>query len=676
MNRKKWNIIPYDKAGASQLAGETGCDPFAVLLALTRGFDTPEKLSSFFHSKNEPLSSPFLLKDMDKGAKRIKRAVENGEKIIVYGDYDCDGVTSTALLYTYLQSVGADVDYYIPSRVDDGYGLSGRTAEKILEGGFDLVITVDNGIAAVDEARFFREHGIDMVVTDHHKAGEVLPDCVAVIDPHRPDDASPCKELAGVGVALKLAAALEDGDYTMVLDEYLDLVTLGTIADIVPLTGENRTLVSMGLSYVKNTARPGLISLFENLGVADKPFLSSTVAFAVAPKINAAGRMDTAENALKLLITEDPETADGLVKSLQAANSSRQSAENVILQEVEKLFERDRSYENDPVLVVSGRGWHPGVIGIVASRLVEKYGKPAFVISVSENGEAKGSCRSIEGFSLYDALAECSGVLIKFGGHTLAAGFSIEESLIPEFRKKINAVAEKSGDIIPVLNIDCRVNPANLSVAVLDSLALLEPFGAMNPGPVFGLFGMTVTSVKPIGSNRHIRLTLSRQGVNLSAVCFGQSASAFPYMAGDVVDVAVRLEKNDYAGQTGLSIQVRDIRPAGTDDDALFGSLCAFSRLKRGIKPSPGEKALLTPDRTLLEKVYLFIKNNPRCGFSPEIIAFRLGLPPEKAGTVQVALTAFAQLGVIEKTGGGYAVSPVTTKKSLSDSEIMRSLCS
>jgi len=456
----------------------------------------------------------------------------------------------------------------------------------VLQGEFDLVITVDNGIAAVEEAEFFKKNGIDMVVTDHHQAGERLPDCAAVIDPHRPDDDSPFKELAGVGVALKLVCALEDGDYSAVLDDYLDIVTLGTVADIVPLTGENRTLVALGLTALKNTSRPGLISLFESLGLDERPFISSTVAFAVAPKINAAGRMDTAENALELLITEDFDRANELVKILHSANAERQDAENLILSEVEKLFESDPSYENDPVLVVSGRGWHPGVIGIVASRLVEKYGKPAFVISIDEEGEAKGSCRSIEGFSLYEALKDCADVLIKFGGHKLAAGFSVSEELIPEFRRRINETAEKNGDIIPVLNIDCRINPANLTVAALDSLALLEPFGALNPGPVFGLFGMTVTGVKPIGGNRHLRLSLSKQNVSLNAVYFGQTADDFPFAAGDSVDVAVKLEKNEYMGQTNLSIQVRDIRPAGTDDDRLFSSLSLFSRFKRGKKIS------------------------------------------------------------------------------------------
>lgn len=674
MSRKKWDLVPYDKAAALRLAEATGEDQFAVLLALSRGFDTPEKLEDFFHARTLPLSSPFLLKDMEKGVARIRSAIENGERILVYGDYDADGVTATALLYTYLQNTGADVDFYIPSRIEDGYGLSDKTARKVLEGGFRLVITVDNGISAVEEAAFFKENGVDLVVTDHHQAGDTLPDCVAVIDPHREDDTSPCKELAGVGVALKVAAALEDGEYGAVLEDYLDIVTLGTVADIVPLTGENRTLVANGLSALENTSRPGLTCMFEALSLAGKSITSSTVAFALAPKINAAGRMDTAELALELLITEDFSRAAELVETLQSANAARQTAENQILDEVTALFSRDASYEKDPVLVVAGRGWHPGVIGIVASRLVEAYGKPAFVISVGQGGDAKGSCRSLAGFSLYEALRACADTLTKFGGHTLAAGFSVEESRIPEFRAAMNAYAANCGDIQPALTVDCRLNPANLSTAVLDSLSLLEPFGAANPFPVFGIFGVTITGIKPIGSNKHLKLSVSKQRVNLNVLWFGQTAENFPYAVGDTVDLAVRIEKNEYMGQTSLSIQLRDIRPAGTDDALLFGALSSLTRLIRGAAVSEEEKRRLLPDRELMKLTYTYIRNHPECALSPELLSFKLGQPPEAAARVSAALIAMTELGILENAAGVYRVSATGAKVKLEDSPLLREL--
>ncbi len=673
MGRKRWELVSYDKARAIRLAEETGEDSFAVLLALSRGYDTPEKLTDFFRARSLPLSSPFLIKDMDRGVARIRQAIERGEHILVYGDYDADGVTATALLYTYLQNIGADVDYYIPSRVGDGYGLSGKTAERVLQGGFSLVVTVDNGIAAVEEARYFRENGIDLVVTDHHQAGDELPDCVAVIDPHRPDDTSPCKELAGVGVAMKLAVALEDGDYTAVLDDYLDLVALGTVADIVPLTGENRTLVANGLSAIRNTSRPGLISLMESLSLDEKDVTSSTVAFALAPKINAAGRMDTAEDALELLITEDFDRAAALVSTLQKANAARQAAENRILEEASALLESDPAYQTEPVLVVAGRDWHPGVIGIVASRLVEAYGKPAFVISVSEGGEAKGSCRSVAGLSLYETLQACEPLLIKYGGHTLAAGFSVEEKNIPAFRAAVNAYAAAAGDLTPALTVDCRLNPANLSVAALESLRLLEPFGASNPGPVFGLFGMTVAAVRPIGANKHIKLTLTKQNVTLTALRFGQSAEEFPYPVGSTVDLAVRLEKNEYQGQVSLSIQVRDIRPAGTDDAFLFGALHALERLRRGETLTPEEKRALCPDRSVIKAVYSYLRGEPGCSLSAELIAFRAGLPPQAAPQAAAAVEALTELGLLRRVNGALEVVP-GVRAELNGSALLRAL--
>ena len=670
MGRKRWDLVPYDKDRAMALAEQTGEDPFAVLLAHSRGYDTPEALYAFFHARELPLSSPFLIKDMDKGVARIRRAIENEERILVYGDYDADGVTATALLYTYLQSTGADVDYYIPSRVSDGYGLSGRTAEKVLQGGFSLVVTVDNGIAAVEEAKFFKENGIDMVVTDHHQAGDTLPDCVAVIDPHRPDDTSPFKELAGVGVAFKLAAALEDGEYAAVLDDYLDIVTLGTIADIVPLTGENRTLVSMGLSAIENTSRPGLIALMQSLSLGEKRMNSGTVAFVLAPKINAAGRMDTADDALELLITEDFDRAAALARKLQELNAARQTTEQQILSELTALFERDRSYEKDPVLVVAGRGWHPGVIGIVASRLVDTYGKPAFVISIPETGDAKGSCRSLADFSLYDALQNCAHLLTKFGGHTLAAGFSVTEENIPVFRAAMNAYAAAFGEISPVLTVDCRVNPKNLNLGVMDSLALLEPFGASNPGPVFGLFGLKITSIRGVGSNKHIRLTLTKQNITLTALYFGQAPESFPYPEGSTVDLAVRLEKSEHLGQTSLAIHVRDIRPAGTDDRILFPAMAALRRALRGESVTEAEKSVLLPDRKLIERVFSFIKNHPGCRLPGEVIAMLCGEPPANAPKVCAALAALTEIGVLKRSNGAYYVS-VGAKASLAASKLL-----
>lgn len=672
MSRKLWNVIPYDKKRALELAGQTGADEFAVLLLLSRGIDTPEKIIEFFNASEAELSDPYLLKDMDKAVKRIREGIDSGEKMLVYGDYDADGVTATALLYSYLIATGAQADYYIPSRIDEGYGLSSATAVKILEGGFTLVITVDNGIAAIEEAEFFAQHGIDLIVTDHHKTGDVLPRAAAVIDPHRADDTSPCRELAGVGVAMKLAAALEDGDYTAVFDDFGDLVTLGTIADIVPLVGENRTIVAKGLSLIENTERPGLVALMEANSVADREINASTVAFTLAPKINAAGRMDSAYKALELLITEDHDRAVRIVNEINEVNLLRQSAENDIVTEAQKILGDGTGLGR--VIVAAGKGWHPGVIGIAASRLVEKYGRPAAVVSIGENGVCRGSARSIEGFSLYDALSYSSSELIQFGGHTLAAGFSVAEENIDAFRDKINEYADKIGNIFPTLNIDCRLNPANIGLEMYDSLSLLEPFGASNPAPVFGLFGMRISDVKPMKNNKHIKLTLRKADVTLTAVYFGISTDEFPYTEGDTVDLAVKIEKNEYMGNVRLSIQVKDVRPAGSDDLPLFASLSFFDALSRDEKLPPDILKMLTPSRELLGKVFKFVREKSPCALPPEVIAYRLGEPSASAGAIRVSLAALTEVGVLVKTDEGYSDAKINGKADLSQSAILKKL--
>ena len=675
MNRKCWRQAPYDKGKAQILASETGEDPFAVLLLHARGCDTPEKLGEFLDAGDALLSSPFLLKDMDKAAARVLSAIENGERILVYGDYDCDGVTATALLWSYLQAVGADASYFIPSRERDGYGLSPATAARIAEGGYDLVITVDNGISSVEEARFLASRGIDLVITDHHQPGETLPEAVAVVDPHRKDDASPCRDLAGVGVALKLCAALEDGDYAAVMQDYADLAALGTVADIVPLKGENRTLVIAGLSAMSRTDRPGLRALIDSACRQDREISSSTVAFTLAPRINAAGRMGDADAALRLLLAEDPDEAASLAEALNGANAARQSTESEILAAVEQQLFDAPDLAEDRVLVVGGENWHPGVIGIVAARLVESYGRPAAVISIGEDGVCRGSARSIEGFSLYDALSAVRDTLLRFGGHTLAAGFSVEREKIPAFRAAINAYAAKKGDVYPTLTIDCRLNPAHLSAEILQSLALMEPFGAGNPQPVFGLFDVVIQTVKPIGSNKHIRVTVTKNGVTVPTVFFGQTQETFPYYAGDAVDLAVKAEKNEYMGETRLSLQIRDIRPAGANDEALFASLWACRAAKRGEELSAPVRKALLPDRALLGKVYKTVQNGGG-NLPPEVMAARLGLGSGRTGSVLCALTALTEVGVLRKTETGWADAARAGKADLSLSPLLRRLSS
>lgn len=674
MVRKKWNIIPYDKNKASYLAALTEEDDFAVLLLQSRGFSEPSEIKSFLSTPEPKLSSPFLLADMDKAVERIFRAIENDEKILVYGDYDADGVTATALLYSHLETMGANVSYYIPSRITEGYGLSESVVQKIVSQEIDLVITVDNGIAAVNEAIALKENGIDLIITDHHQPGPVLPEAIAVINPHREDDASPEKNLAGVGVALKLVAALEDGDYFSVIEDYGDIAAIGTIADIVPLTGENRTIAKLGLKYLENTYRPGIRALLDSQNFSGKPANAASVSFVIAPKINAAGRMGSAYTALKLLLTDDDDEAHELLSEIQTANSLRQNAELDILNEIEADFDKNPLKRLDRVIVAKGHNWHLGVIGIAAARLVDKYGKPAVVISIGDDGVSKGSGRSIDGFSLYDALSAVSDSLLQFGGHTLAAGFSIQEENIDVFREKINSYAKDNGDIYPVLNIDCRLNPANINTSILYSLSLLEPFGAKNPAPLFGLLNMKITGIKSIGGNKHLRITLARDKISVPTVYFGQCINSFPYCEGDTVDAAVKIEKNEYMGETRLSIQIKDIRPSQDDDSGLFKSMCIYESLKRGETLSKEQKTMICPNRELITKVFKYIREQKSFSASPEIICFRTGHDSKFTGAVCVCLDALCDAGILQKDKNEYKLTNFSGKADLNACEILRKI--
>lgn len=673
MGRKVWNISNYDKNAASALALKTGVDDFAVLILQARGITTAEAVTDFVSAAEAELSSPFLIKDMEKAAERISRAVENGEKILVYGDYDADGVTATALLTSYLETMGADVSWRIPSRLKEGYGLSPETAEEICRTDIKLVITVDNGIASVREAEIFKAHGIDFIVTDHHKVGENLPDAYAVVDPHREDDTSPEENLAGVGVALKLIFALEGGDSEAVFEEFGDLAAIGTIADIVPLTGENRIIVAKGLSLIGNSFRPGIIKLLESSGVKGE-VSGTSVAFGIAPRINAAGRMGSAETALKLLLTDDEDEAEELIQILIAENARRQTTEGAIAGEIEAYLDENPGFRSDRVIVVSGKDWHPGVIGIAASRLVEKYGRPAIVISVGEDGVSRGSGRSIDGFSLYEALSFCEDTLIQFGGHTLAAGFSVKEENIAAFREKINEYAGTLPPFFPSLDIDIRLNPRAIGMDILESLSFLEPFGAENPTPYFGIFSAVIQTVKSIGSDKHIMLALMKDSVSFRTVYFGQPAETFPYKPGDSVDVAVRIEKNEFRGEVKPGIQIKDIRPAGENDRDMFFSLYVYNKFLKGDELSSDEKALICPDRAMLGNVYRYLREQKKWQYSTEILCMRTGIPYERAGAVAVCLDALSDVGILIKDNDGFALSDFSGKANLADCKILKAL--
>lgn len=602
---RKWEVRPLDKERAAAFAQTYGVPFFLAMLMNIRGLDDAAHLREFL-GEGEPLSDPFLLKDMDKAAARITRAVDNMEKIAVYGDYDADGVTSTAMLYSYLETRGADVIFYIPQREGEGYGMNIGAVEYLKEQGVSLIVTVDNGISSVQEVARANELGVDVVVTDHHRPQEILPDAVAVVDAYRPDDTSPYKHFSGVGIAFKLLMALEDGagDVEDLLEAYSDLAAIGTIGDIVPLTGENRTLIRAGLERLSQSDRPGVQALLENAGVAGKALTSTNVAFTLVPRINATGRMGAPERAVRLLISGYEEEAEVLSEEICADNEERRRVEAEIAEAAFADIEA-KGYMKDRVVVVDGENWHHGVIGIVASRVTERCGKPCMIISRGET-EAKGSGRSIEGFSLFEAICACGDLLIKFGGHPMAAGITLKPENIEAFRKRINQYAAEHFPQMPTqtVTLDCKLNPAALSVSMAQSLTQLEPFGNGNPQPVFGLFNMELSNVTPVGGGGHLRLTLEKNGAVITAMRFNTKPEELPYHIGDKIDLAVQLEAREFRGQPSLTVIVRDMKFAAFNTEKNIASLASFEKWQRGEVLSAEDKNRLYPDRACLAAIY------------------------------------------------------------------------
>lgn len=673
LSRKKWVVSECNKDIAATIAENCGVEPFAALLLCSRGMTDEFEVESFLYDTD--LSDPFALPDMEKAVERIKLALENGEKISVFGDYDADGVTSTALLYSYLSSHGANVDYYIPDRDGEGYGMNLGAIDALKERGTTLIITVDNGISSIDEVAYSKSLGIDVVVTDHHKVGEVLPDAVAVVDPHRSDFLSDFCDWAGVGVAFKLICALDGSEGYELLEEYGDIVAVGTIADIVPLKGENRIIVRSGVAFINaaiadGSLRKGLRALIEAGGSATK-LDATAIAYRIAPRINAAGRMGSAERALKLLLCDDEAQARELAEEISNANSLRQSTESEIAEAAIAYTESHPEIKHRRVLVVEGENWHAGVIGIVASRLVEKYGKPCIVIS--KNGEAaKGSGRSIWEFNLYDALSYCSDELTRFGGHTLAAGLSLNTDNIASFRDKINEYARTQPAPVPTVNIDCKLNPATLSTDLVYSLDVLGPFGAENPSPLFGLYNMEITAVQPVGAGKHLRISVRRKASMITVIMFSVTPAEFPFEIGDKVDLAVKLGINEYQGKEQLSVQVKAVRFAGSNDDAVMGSLVDYDDFCSCEEVNDELLQKIAVDREFCAKVYKYIKTVGSWNHSCEVLCKRLGFSEEKISSCQIALDVLSELGILVCDNGKYSLPKENVKSALDNSKIFR----
>lgn len=654
---KVWSVAKVNKERAIAMASKLEIPPLLAMMLDIRGITKEEDVINFLQ-ENKDFSDPFLMKDMDKAVERITTAVENGEKICIYGDYDADGVTSTSLLYSYLRdSLGADVMFYIPTRTGEGYGMNKSAVDKIHSLGVTLIITVDNGISAREEIDYANTLGIDTVITDHHMPSGAIPKAVAVVNAHQKDDKSPFKDLSGVGVAFKLVMAIE-GEYADVdslLENFSDIATLGTIGDIVPLVGENRTLVKNGLRHIQNSDRIGINAMKQESGIAEKEINSSNVAFTLVPRINAGGRLGSSEKSVNLLLTEDEDEAVTIADKLGMDNRERQSIEKEILASIDEEVRRTPNIVNDKILVFAGKGWHQGVVGIVASRIKEIYDKPTIIIGIDDDGVARGSGRSVEGFSLCDAVFACSEHLTHYGGHPMAVGISLEKEKINDFRKAINAYCKDIKMPYNILHIDCKLNPNQLDLSILDSLSYIEPCGASNPSPIFGLYNMTIIATKEMGNGKHMRITLSRgQGqVPVYAVYFNHNFQSCSYRNGDIVDVAVSLDRNIYNGQENLSVIIKDIKYSQSNNEELIDSERIFDKFAKRYRLTKNEVMSILPTRNDFAYVYRFLKQNKGFIYGEYALVNALNYKISM-GKLIVILYSMKELGLINWQQGLY----------------------
>ena len=644
MQIRRWNEQKPNTELAAELAEVCEIHPFLSLMLTAKVLTTPDQIFEFLLGSEEEID-PLAYVDMDKAVERIQRAINEHQRVLVYGDYDTDGITATVLLYTYLKQVGVDVLYRIPLR-EEGYGLHADMIGWAAEQGVQLIVTVDTGVTAVEEVALARERGMDVVVTDHHQPDVTLPDAVAIVDPHRVDCESQFKDLAGVGVAFMLVCALS-GDGEKAFTDYGDLLALGTLADMMPLQGFNRDLMRRCLALLDESRRPGLVALRRLCGIEDKPISSSSVSYRLAPRLNAAGRVADPDLTVRLLLSESLEDALRVAEELQSVNALRQKATTDILAQVEQELENHPEWLRQRVLVVSGDEWHGGLLGLVAARLMDRYGKPAIVLSVGADGVAHGSCRSLDGFSIYDAIAACAEHTVRFGGHEMASGITLNATEIDHFRTAINEYAASTCPQMPVahLNLAVRLRPDQINTEKLALLQILEPFGMGNPVPLFGLFRMKLDNITTMGNGKHLRLSLSRDGVRVSAMKFQTMPEEFPIPCGATVNFVVSLDKNDYRGNTVVSIRVVDIGYADTDREELIKDVRDFEAILRGeYHPAP-QRAMAT--REQLAHLYNMLRVCKEWNGTPEQLCHALGENAPTCLQALIALEIWQQAGLV-----------------------------
>ncbi|MBQ3183223.1 MAG: single-stranded-DNA-specific exonuclease RecJ [Clostridia bacterium] len=615
-----------DEAAVGALCSELDILPATAKLLWQRGYTTPELAGRFIRSEDSFFHDPFLMADMDKAVERILLALDKGEKVMIFGDYDVDGVTSVSTLYLFLSSIGISCDYHIPSRIGEGYGISTPAIDQIIDDGYTLMISVDTGITACAEIEYAEEHGLETVVTDHHECHSDIPRAVAVVNPKRPDCAYPFKELAGVGVVFKLITALrmrlnrragrDENPFRSICNEYADLIATGTIADVMPLVDENRLIVSMGLRLMEKSPRLGISALLDKAGAGkNKRITSSTIGYTLAPRINAAGRLSEASIACELMLSKERKEADSLAETLCDFNEQRRCEENAIAKEAAEMIATDYDFESNPVIVLAKENWHHGVIGIVSSRLTDKYGLPTILVSFDEDGMGKGSGRSVKGLNLVEALSAVSDTLEKFGGHELAAGLSVRRENFDAFCKRINEYACEHFDHdahSPTCTADLELDSEDIDLRQANELFLLEPFGTDNPAPVFVICDATVAEIRGIGANKHSRIGITKGNRAFGCVYFGMSPEEASFKKGDKVDVVFSLEINEYKGITTPQINIRHILPDRKTVEKYEGQKQLYRQIKNGARYKITDEIL--PSRKEFAALYTYIKRCEKKG--------------------------------------------------------------
>lgn len=664
MGFKKWVVKETDRALAKQLANECEIEPILALIASGRGFTDPADLEQFFC--DEPnFSDIYSLADIMHAADIVNMFIAENKKIAIFGDYDCDGVTATAILYKYLISRSADCIYYIPDRFNEGYGMNCKAVEYLKSLGVDLIITVDNGIACAEEIDLANKLGMTVVVTDHHLPPEILPNAAAVVDPHRTDCPSEFKCVCGAQVAFMLICVMEGKEPEELLSDYADILAVAIIADLMPLIYENRSIVKSGINKIKDNAIVGFSALLNVSGVKISDITAERIAFSICPRINAAGRMGSAKIAVDLLCENDMLKALKIANDIDELNTTRQQTEKTIFAEAVTKIEAE-NLQNDRVIVVCGENWHHGVVGIVASRICEHFGAPTIVLSC-ENDIAHGSGRSYDGFSLFNAVNSCKDILQKFGGHDLACGITVAADDIDEFREKINIYANSQDYVPPTLTLDCKLNPQALTVDLSESLNQLKPFGFQNQVPIFGIYGVTLERITPLSNNRHLKLLFSKEKNSFQALIFGVGTDRFCFNIGDNLDLAVTAETNNYNGYESVSVQIKGIRVSKTDDDVLF---YAIQNYRSFVKALPYNAAVITPTREQVGEVYRYITEN---GVLQDKVIYNF-ITSLNYGKTKISLDVLEELNLIHKKDGKYFKALNSQKTNLANSTIYQKL--